>query len=49
LLLEDFIAELGTGLKGKFFRENECVVAVEEDSGSLLTAVSYLESRTSLE
>ena len=32
---EDLVGEIGTGFKGEFFRENEGVVAVEEDFGDL--------------
>jgi hypothetical protein len=36
MLLENLVGELGAGLEGKLFGENESVVTIEEDSGSLL-------------
>jgi hypothetical protein len=40
LVLEDFICKLGAGLEGKLLREDERIVAIEENGGCLFgTAV----------
>ena len=43
---EDFVGEFGAGFEGELFREDESVVAVEEEGGYLLFVSSLSLSRS---